>query len=111
MTFEESYALGADPTFRARCQSGALQAATNVMSEDDGTVGHAERAAWANRVLLNPSLESQAISFGVAAPARRHRAGRDGPRPPVYDQQFSRCVGWSCIDGTTRTYTQHGMYV
>lgn len=67
MTFEESYQLGIDPTWRARCQTAGLQAATNVMSEDDATAGHAERAEWANRVLLNPSLESQAIAFGVAA--------------------------------------------
>ncbi len=67
MTFEEAYTLGADPTWRARCQTAGIQAATNVMSEDDTIAGHAERAAWANKVLLNPSLESQAISYGVAA--------------------------------------------
>lgn len=67
MTFEEAYQLGADPTWRARCQTAGVQAATNVMSEDDATAGHAERTAYANRVLLNPSLESQAIAFGVAA--------------------------------------------
>ena len=67
MTFEEAYAVGADPTWRARCQSGALKVATNVVSEAGTTAGHAERATYANRVLLNPSLESQAIAFGVAA--------------------------------------------
>jgi hypothetical protein len=67
VTFEEAYALGSDPTWRARCQTAGIQAATNVMSEDDTTPGHAERADWANRVLLNPSLESQAIAFGIAA--------------------------------------------
>jgi hypothetical protein len=67
MTFEESYALGLDPTWRSRCQTGGLQAAANVMSEDDATPGHTERAAWAFRVLNNPLAESQAIAFGVAA--------------------------------------------
>ena len=67
MTFEEAYQLGADPTWRARCQTAMLQAATNVMSEDDATASHAERATWANRVLLNPALESQAGAFGIAA--------------------------------------------
>ena len=67
MTLEEAYTLGADPTWRARCQSASLQAATNVMSEDTTVVGHTERAAYANKVLLNPSLQSQAIAFGVAA--------------------------------------------
>ena len=67
MTFEEAYALGADATWRARCQSGALKVATNVMSEADTQPGHAERATYANKVLLNPSLQGQAIAFGVAA--------------------------------------------
>jgi hypothetical protein len=84
MTFEEAYELGADPVWRGRCQSGALQAATNVMSEDDTTAGHAERAAWANRVLLNPSLESQAIAFGVAA-----QPGITGPEASDSDILFT----------------------
>jgi hypothetical protein len=84
MTFEEAYALGADPTWRARCQTAGLQAATNVMSEDDTTPGHAERAAWANKVLLNPSLESQAIAFGVAA-----QPGITGPEATDQDILFT----------------------
>lgn len=66
-SLQEKYELGADPTWRARCQTAGLQAATAVMAEDDTTAGHAERSAYANRVMLNPSLESQAIAFGVAA--------------------------------------------
>ena len=66
-TFQEKYDLGADPIWRARCQTAGIQAAANVMAEDSSTVGHAERIAYANRVMLNPSLESQAIAFGVAA--------------------------------------------
>lgn len=67
MDFKTAYELGADPTWRARCQTAGLQCAANVMSEDDTTPSHAERATWANKVMLNPSLESQAIAFGVAA--------------------------------------------
>jgi hypothetical protein len=84
MTFEEAYQLGADPTWRARCQTGGLQAAANVMSEDDTTVGHTERTAWANKVLLNPSLESQAIAFGVAA-----QPGITGPEASDQDILFT----------------------
>jgi hypothetical protein len=84
MTFEEAYRLGADPTWRARCQTAGLQAATNVMSEDDTTTGHAERSAWANKVLLNPSLESQAIAFGVAA-----QPGITGPGATDQDILFT----------------------
>lgn len=95
MTFEEAYALGADPTFRARCQSGALEAATNVMSEDDTTPGHAERATFANKVLLQPSLQSQAIAFGVAA-----QPGISGPDATDQDILFtinSLWNGWSGV--------------
>lgn len=67
MTLEEAYQLGADPTWRARCQTAALQGATNIMAEEDATPGHAERAAWANKVLLQPSLMGPAIAFGIAA--------------------------------------------
>lgn len=84
MTFEEAYRLGADPSWRARCQTAGIQAAANVMSEDDATNGHADRAEWANRVLLNPSLESQAIAFGVAA-----QPGISGPGATDQDILFT----------------------
>lgn len=84
MTLQEAYALGADPIWRARCQTAGLQAATSVMAEDDATAGHAERSAWANRVLLNPSLESQAIAFGVAA-----QPGITGPDATDQDVLFT----------------------
>ena len=67
MTFEQRYQLGTDPTWRARCQTAALQGCTNIMSEDDSTPGHEARAAWANKVLLNPSLMSPGIASGIAA--------------------------------------------
>lgn len=84
MTFEEAYQLGADPVWRARCQTAGLQAATNVMAEDPATAGHTERTAYANRVMLNPSLESQAISFGVAA-----QPGITGPDATDQDILFT----------------------
>jgi hypothetical protein len=82
--FKGRFDLGNDPTFRARCQSGALEAATNVMSEDDATPGHAERTAWANKVLLNPGLMSPGIAFGVAA-----QPGITGPEATDSDLLFT----------------------
>lgn len=67
MTLEERYQLGSDPVWRARCQTAILQSSTDVMAEDPATVGHAERLAFANKVLLNPSLQSAAVSFGIAS--------------------------------------------
>jgi hypothetical protein len=84
MTFEEAYNLGVDPVWRARCQTAGLQAAANVMAEDPTTAGHDLRIAWANKVLLNPSLESQAISFGVAA-----QPGITGPEATDSDILFT----------------------
>lgn len=94
MTFEEAYQLGADPAWRARCQTASLQAAANVMSEDDTTAGHAERAEYANRVMLGPSLESQAIAFGVAA-----QPGITGPEATDQDILFTVSALWDAWSG------------
>lgn len=84
MTLQEAYELGADPVWRARCQTAGLQASANVMSEDPSTVGHEQRIAYANRVMLNPSLESQAQAFGVAA-----QPGITGPEATDQDVLFT----------------------
>ena len=84
MAYTDKYDLGADSIFRARCQTAALEAATNVMSEDDATPGHTQRAAWANKVLLNPSLMSPGIAFGVAA-----QPGISGPEATDQDILFT----------------------
>lgn len=94
MTFEEAYALGSDPTWRARCQTAALQSAAAVMSEDDTTAGHAERTTYANRVLLNPSLESQAIAFGIAA-----QPGITGKDATDQDILFTTNALWDAWSG------------
>lgn len=95
MTFEEAYQLGTDPTWRGRCQTAALQAATNVMSEDGTAAGHAERAAFANRVLLQPALTSPAIAFGVAAqPAI---TGADATDQDILFTVNSLWNGWSGV--------------
>jgi hypothetical protein len=94
MTFEEAYTVGADPTWRARCQTAALQSATNVMSEDDTTPGHTERATYANKVLLNPTLQSQAIAFGVAS-----QPGITGPEATDQDILFTINAMWDGLAG------------
>jgi hypothetical protein len=94
MTFEEAYELGADPVWRARCQTAGLQAAANVMAEDPTTHGHEERIAYANRVMLNPSLESQAQAFGVAA-----QPGITGPEASDQDVLFTTNALWDAWSG------------
>lgn len=83
-TLQEQYELGADPVWRGRCQSAGLQAAANVMSEDPSTVGHSERTAFANKVLLQPALQSAAMAFGVAA-----QPGITGPEATDSDILFT----------------------
>jgi hypothetical protein len=96
MTFEEAYNLGLDPTWRARCQTAGLHAATDVMAEDPATNGHADRIAYANRVMLNPSLESQAIAFGVAA-----QPGITGPDATDQDILFTTNSLWNAWSGVS----------
>lgn len=96
MTLEESYRLGADPTWRARCQTAGLQAAANVMSEPDTEPGHGERTAFANKVLLNPSLQSQAMAFGIAA-----QPGITGPEATDQDILFTCNSLWDAWSGVS----------
>lgn len=95
-TLQEAYELGADPVWRARCQTAALQSAASVMSEDTGTTGHTERAAFANRVLLNPSLTSPGIAFGIAA-----QPGISGPDATDQDIQFTCNALWNAWSGVS----------
>jgi hypothetical protein len=94
MTFEERYQLGADPTWRSRCQTAAIQSAANIISEDTSTVGHTERAAFANKVMLQPSLQSQAMAFGVAA-----QPGITGPEATDQDILFTVNSLWNAWSG------------
>lgn len=93
-TLQERYDLGADPIWRGRCQSAALQAATNIMSEDTTTAGHAQRADFANKVLLQPSLTSPAIGFGVAC-----QPGITGKDASDSDIQFTINSMWNAWAG------------
>lgn len=94
MAYIDKWELGNDPTWRARCQTAALEAATNVMSEDDATAGHAERSAFANKVLLQPALMSPAISYGVAA-----QPGITGPEATDSDILFTVNSLWNAWSG------------
>lgn len=94
MALIDKYDLGADPTFRARCQTAALEAATNVMSEPPETEGHTQRATFANKVLLQPSLTTPAMAFGVAA-----QPGISGPDATDNDILFTTNALWDAWSG------------
>lgn len=94
MTFEESYVLGSDTTWRGRCQTAGLQAAANVLAEDPSTAGHTERIAFANKVMLQPSLQSAAMSFGIAA-----QPGITGPEATDSDILFTANSLWNAWSG------------
>lgn len=94
-SLKDRYDLGADPTFRSRCQSAALQSAANVMSEDTTTTGHDQRAAFANKVLLNPALMSQGMAFGVAAAPAINEDSTDS------DIQFTTNALWNAWSGVS----------
>src|SRR4051794_14834278 len=94
MTLEDAYTLGSDPTWRMRCQTAGLQTAANVISEDPATDGHPQRTAYANRVMLNPLGESQAMAFGVAA-----QPGITGPEATDSDILFTVSSLWDAWSG------------
>lgn len=95
-TLQEAYDLGADPVWRARCQTAALQAAASVMSEDTGAAGHDARAAFANKVLLQPSLTTPGMAFGIAA-----QPGITGPDATDQDILFTCNSLWNAWSGVS----------
>lgn len=95
-TLQEAYELGADPVWRARCQTAALQAASDVMSEVISTDGHDARAAFANKVLLQPSLTTPGMAFGIAA-----QPGITGPDATDQDVLFTTHALWNGWSGVS----------
>src|SRR3954470_21712376 len=95
-TLQEAYELGADPVWRARCQTAALQAATSVMSEDTPAEGHDLRAAFANKVLLQPSLTTPGMAFGIAA-----QPGITGEDATDQDVLFTTNALWNSWSGVS----------
>lgn len=95
-TLQEAYELGADPVWRARCQTAALQAAANVMSEAASAEGHDLRAAFANKVLLQPALTTPGMAFGVAA-----QPGITGPDATDQDILFTTNALWDAWSGVS----------
>lgn len=96
MALIDKYELGADPVWRGRCQSAALEAATAVMAEDPTTNGHANRIDFANRVLLQPSLTTPAMAFGIAA-----QPGITGPDATDSDILFTTNSLWDAWSGVS----------
>jgi len=96
MALIDKYELGADPIWRGRCQTAALEAATQVMAEDPSTTGHDLRAAFANKVLLQPSLTTPAMAFGVAA-----QPGITGADATDSDISFTTNSLWDAWSGVS----------
>lgn len=93
-SLQDRYALGADPVWRSRVQAASLQAATQVMSEDPATNGHAARTDFANKVLLNPSTLSGPMAHGVAA-----QPGITGADATDSDISFTIASMWNAWSG------------
>ena len=65
MTAIDQYTLSHDPQFVQRVQMLAQKAAIDISSEAVDTAKHAQRIAFGNKVLLNPSWHAELIAQGV----------------------------------------------
>jgi hypothetical protein len=65
MTFEEQYALANDPVFQQRVTIALVKSAVAVMAEPPATEAHADRAAYAGKVLGTPEIEGMNMALGV----------------------------------------------
>lgn len=96
MTLEEKYLLASDVTWRGRCTTAGVQAATQVMAEAPTTSGHDLRAAYANKVLLNPATHGGPIAMATAA-----QPGISGPEASDSDIQFTINSLWDALSGNS----------
>lgn len=95
-TLQEKYDLASDTVWRGRCTTAGVQAATQVMAEPADTVGHDVRAAYANKVLLNPATHGGPIAMAVAA-----QPGIEGPEATDSDIQFTVNSLWDALSGNS----------
>jgi hypothetical protein len=65
MTAAEQYDLSHDTLFMRRVQMIAQKTAIAVAAEDPATASHAQRVAFGNKVLMNPSGYAELIAQGV----------------------------------------------
>jgi hypothetical protein len=56
MTYEESFQLMADLTFRGRCKVACLKLAEVILAEAATVVNHNARLRWANQAFQNPDM-------------------------------------------------------
>ena len=69
MSFDEQWNLAQDYTFQRRVQQAAVKSAIAVAAEDVETAKHAERLAWANKILLSPESYGKILTYGVLSNA------------------------------------------
>ena len=62
-----SWNLSKTTAFKQKIIVAAVRAAIAVQAEDTGTANHTERAALANKILLNPTSEGARFALPVAS--------------------------------------------
>ena len=67
MAYLTQYATANDSDFLKRVTMAMLDYAHDVVTENSGTVGHAQRVVLATNVLLNPGSRAGAFSEAICA--------------------------------------------
>lgn len=69
MTAAEQYDLSHDTLFLRRVQMIIQKSAIAIAAEDPATANHAQRVAFGNKVLMNPSGYAELMAQGVTTNA------------------------------------------
>jgi hypothetical protein len=93
-TYTDRAKLGADPTWRSRCEIAGINSATNVMAESVTEPGHTERAEYATKFLNAPATLGGPLAMAVAS-----QPGIDGADATDSDIQFTVNALWSAMSG------------
>ena len=66
-TYATDYTTATTTSFQNRVMLSMISTAIAISNEGNGVANHAARAAYASKVLANPSGYAPVVAFGVAA--------------------------------------------
>lgn len=95
MTFLDQFNTAQNPDFRRRVEMALVKAAVSVMAESAATDGHAERAAFAGRVLAAPATTSGPAAAAVATNPVITSESSDGDLEFTVNSMFNALAGYS----------------
>jgi len=92
-SFLDQYEIANNPDFLKRVRQASIKAAIDVMAELENTPNHANRIAFANKVLIEPERYGNVLAFGVLTNAMISLASEDNDIQFTINSLFDAYAG------------------